>query len=57
MLPSDGVGAFNELESSNVLLEGALTHLRDTMSEITKECTKGGVTFCEHATLIMRVVA
>jgi hypothetical protein len=30
-LPSDGVEAFNELESSNVLLEGALTHLHDTM--------------------------
>ncbi len=44
------VTTFNELESSIVPLEGALTHLHHTMLVIIKECTQGGVALHDHAT-------
>jgi len=49
----DKVEAFNELESSTVPFEGILICLYHTMQEITKECTQGGVAFCDHATLFI----
>jgi hypothetical protein len=57
VLPTKEDKVFGELESSNVPLEGTLAHLHHTMQEITEECTQGGVTFCDHATLIMKVLA
>jgi hypothetical protein len=57
VLPMDEVKAFDELESSNVPLEVTLIHLHHTMQEIAKGCTQGGVALCDHAILIMKVVA
>ncbi len=48
VLPTNKVKAFDELESSNVPLEGTLVHLHHTMKEITKKCTQGRVALCDH---------
>ncbi len=57
VLPTNEVRAFDELESSSVLLERTLIRLHHTMKEIIKKCTQGGVALCDHATSIMKVVA
>ncbi len=57
VLPTDKVRAFDELESLSVPLERTLVHLHHTMKEIIEKCTQGGVTLCDHATSIMKVVA
>jgi hypothetical protein len=44
------LSAFDELESSIVPLEEALTHLHHTMLRIVKECTQGGVALHDHTT-------
>ncbi len=56
-LPTKEDKDLDELESSNVPLEGTLAHLHHTMQDIIRECTQGGITFCDHATLIMKVLA
>jgi 1,4-alpha-glucan branching enzyme len=38
-------------------MERAFAQLVTTMQEITNECKEGDVTFCEHATSHMRVLA
>jgi len=50
VLPTNELMAFDELESSIVPLEEALTHLHHTMLRIVKECTQGGVALHDHAT-------
>jgi len=57
VFPTDEVKAFDELESSSVPLEWILVRLHHTMKEIIEKCTQGGVALCDHATLIMKVVA
>jgi hypothetical protein len=50
------VGSSDTINSSTPM-ERALAQLVTTMQEITNECKKGDVTFCEHATSHMRVLA
>jgi len=47
----------NDTISSSTLMENALAQLVTIMQEITNECKEGDVTFCEHATSHMRVLA
>jgi hypothetical protein len=47
----------NDTISSSTPMERALAQFITIMQEITNECKEGDVTFCEHATSHMRVLA
>jgi len=47
----------NDTINSSTPMERAFAQLVTTMQEITNECKEGDVTFCEHATSHMRVLA
>ncbi len=48
---------FSDIINSSTPMEKALAQLVTTMQEITNECKEGDVTFCEHSTSHMRVLA
>jgi hypothetical protein len=56
-LPMGAIVGSNETINSSTPMERALAQLVTTMQEITNECKEGDVTFCEHATSQMRVLA
>ncbi len=56
-LPMGAIVGYNDTINSSTPMEKALAHLVTTMQEITNECKEGDVTFCEHATSHMRVLA
>jgi hypothetical protein len=56
-LPMGAIVRFNDTINSSTPMERALTQLVIIMQEITNECKEGDVTFCEHATSHMRVLA
>jgi hypothetical protein len=48
---------FNDTINSLTPMEKALAQSITTMQKITNECKEGNVTFCEHATSHMKVLA
>jgi len=50
-------GGSNDTMDSLTPMEKVLAQLVTTMQDITNECKKGDVTFCEHGTSHMRVLA
>ncbi len=56
-LPMGAIVGFNDTINSSTPMERALTQLVITMQKITNECKEGNVTFCEHATSHMKVLA
>ncbi len=48
---------FSGTINSSTPMERALTQLVTTMQETTNECKEGDVTFCQHATSHMRILA
>jgi hypothetical protein len=55
--PMGAIVRFSDTINSSTPMEKALAQLVITMQEITNECKKGEVTFCEHAISHMRVLA
>jgi hypothetical protein len=55
--PMGAIVRSNDTINSSTLMERALAQLVTTMQKITNECKEGDVTFCEHATSHMRVLA
>jgi hypothetical protein len=53
----DAIVGSNDIINSSTPMERALAQLVTTMQEITNECKEGNVTFCEHATSHMKVLA
>jgi len=56
-LPMSAIVRSNDTINSSNLMERARAQLVTTMQEITNECKEGNVTFYEHATSHMRVLA
>jgi hypothetical protein len=56
-LPMHAIVGSNDTTNSSTPMERAFAQLVTTMQEITNECKEGDVTFCEHATSHMRVLA
>jgi hypothetical protein len=56
-LPMGAIVGSNDTINSSTPMERALAQLATTMQEITNECKEGDVTFCEHATSHMKVLA
>jgi hypothetical protein len=56
-LPMGAIIGSNDTINSSTPMERALAQLLTTMQKITNECKEGNVTFCEHATSHMRVLA
>ncbi len=56
-LPMGAIVGFNDTINSSTPMERVLAQLVTTMQEITNEYKKGDVTFSEHATSHMRVLA
>jgi hypothetical protein len=56
-LPMGAIIRSSDIINSSTPMERALAQLVTTMHEITNECKEGDVTFCEHATSHMRVLA
>jgi hypothetical protein len=56
-LPMGAIVRFSDTINSSTPMEKALVYLVTTMSEITNECKEGNVTFCEHVTSHMKVLA
>jgi hypothetical protein len=56
-LPMGAIIRSSDIINSSTPMERALAQLVTTMQEITNECKEGDVTFCEHATSHMRVLA
>jgi hypothetical protein len=56
-LPIGAIVSSNDTINSSTPMENVLAQLITTMQKITNECKKGDVTFCEHATSHMRVLA
>jgi hypothetical protein len=55
--PMGAIVGSNDTINSSTPMERALAQLVTTMQEITNECKEGDVTFCEHATSHMRILA
>ncbi len=55
-IPMGAIVKSNHTINSSTSMEKAFAQLVITMQEITNECKKGNVTFCEHATSHMRVL-
>ncbi len=55
--PMGAIVGSNDTINSLTPMERAFAQLVITMQEITNECKEGDVTFCEHATSHMRVLA
>jgi hypothetical protein len=53
--PMGAIVGFNDTKNSSTPVERAFAQLITTMQEITNECKKGDVAFCEHATSHMKV--
>ncbi len=47
----------NDIINSSTPMERVLAQWVTTMQEITNECKEGNVTFCEHATSHMKILA
>jgi hypothetical protein len=56
-LPMGAIVGFNDTIHSSTPMERAIAQLVTTMQEIINECKEGNVTFCEHATSHMRILA
>jgi len=56
-LPMGAIVGSNDIINSSTPMERAFAQLVITMQEITNECKEGDVTFCEHATSHMRILA
>jgi len=56
-LPMGGIVRSCEIINSSTPMERVLAQLTATMQGIINECKKSNVTFCEHATSHMRVLA
>jgi hypothetical protein len=56
-LPMGAIVRSNDTIKSSTPMERALAHLVTIMQEITNECKEGDVTFCEHTTSHMSVLA
>ncbi len=56
-LPTGAIIRSNDTINSSSPMERVLTQLVTPMQKITNECKENDVTFCEHATSHMRVLA
>jgi hypothetical protein len=56
-LPMGAIVGCNDIINSSTPMERASAQLVTKMQKITNECKEGNVTFCEHATSHMKVLA
>jgi hypothetical protein len=57
----DDISTFDDVkmpkaQASNAPMEWVMDQLKETMWDIMKECTKGGVALCIHVTSFLKVV-